>query len=81
MHNDNCEPPQQQSLWSAHSDLNTALSPIIKETINTLLDILRTTYSIVTRTVENARATVGKDSFHGQFSQVQAQDQIYANSS
>jgi hypothetical protein len=34
MHNDDCEPPKRQSLWSAHSDLNTALSPSIKETIS-----------------------------------------------
>ena len=37
-----------------------------------VLGILRTTYSIVTRTVENVCATVGKDSFRGQFSQVQS---------
>jgi hypothetical protein len=36
-----------------------------------VLDLLRTTYSEVTRTVENASATVDKDSFHGQFSHVQ----------
>jgi hypothetical protein len=33
MHNDDCEPPQRQSLWSAHSDFNTALSPIVEEII------------------------------------------------
>jgi hypothetical protein len=46
-----------------------------------LLDLLRTTYSKVTRTVENAHATVDKDSFHGQFSHLQTRDQIYTNSS
>ena len=46
-----------------------------------VLDILSTTHSIVTRAVENARATVVKDSFRGQFSQVQTQAQVYTNSS
>jgi len=46
-----------------------------------VLDILRTTYSIVTRTVDIVRATVGKESFHGQFSHVQTEVQVYTNSS
>jgi len=34
MLNDGCEPPQQQSLRSARSDLNNALRPIVKEIIS-----------------------------------------------
>lgn len=34
MLNDNCEPPQQQSHWSADSDFNIDLRSIVKEIIS-----------------------------------------------
>ena len=71
----------QEDTKSVGSGSNQSLLGVAATKVCWMLDILRTTYSIVTRTVENTRATVGKDSFHGQFSQVQTQAQIYANSS